>query len=184
MLSNFRALTGKASRHWLILLICGLLLTSCSDDMTDLELFVSEAKQKSSGNVEPIPEFQKYQGFAYDQKALRDPFKPIPKLANQGNSMANAGPQPDNVRKKEALELFPLDSLKMVGVLQQNIIQWGLVKAPDGAIHRVLKGNHAGKNHGIITSVEDEKITMTELIPDGLGNWVKRTATLALGEEQ
>ncbi len=183
MLSNFRISTRKAFWRWpLTLLTCGLLLTGCNDDMTDLRLFVSQAKQKSSGNVDPLPEFQKHQGFVYNQKQLRDPFKPVPKIARKATIAS--GPQPDNVRQKEALELFPLDSLKMVGVLQQNIIQWGLVKSPDGMIHRVLKGNHAGKNHGTITTVEDEKIVMTELIPDGLGNWVKRTATLALGDEQ
>ena len=184
MLSNFKTdISNRPLRAVLISLACALLLTACNEDMNDLKLFVSETKQKSSGNVDPIPEFQIYQGFAYDQKKLRDPFKPIPKLASRSNN-SDDGAQPDNVRRKEALELFPLDSLKMVGVLQQNIIQWGLIKAPDGTIHRVLKGNHAGKNHGVITAVADEKITMTELIPDGLGNWVKRTATLALGEEQ
>ena len=167
---------------FLLLLMTGLLV-ACDTSMTDLQQFVAQTKQRSSGDVEPLPEFPKYESFIYDSTQLRDPFKELSKLAQKQGQPEDTGPRPDAARQKQPLEFFPLDSLKMVGVLRQKQTQWGLVKAPDGAIHRVLKGHYAGKNHGKIENVNETQIALVELVPDGLGNWVKREAKLSLGEE-
>ena len=87
------------------------------------------------------------------------------------------------IRRKEALEHFPLDTLKMVGILEQRNVMWGLIKDAEGTIHRVQAGNYAGENDGRILSVTETEINISEIIPDGLGGWIDRMASLSLGYE-
>jgi type IV pilus assembly protein PilP len=39
-----------------------------------------------------------------------------------------------------------------------------------------------GQNHGRIISVSDERIELTEIVPDGLGNYIERSSAVALIE--
>ena len=152
--------------------------------MADLEYFITETKGKHAGKVDPLPEFPPYQTFAYSADSFRDPFRPQTDLSQASISDDDyAGPRPESTRRREALELYPIDSLKMVGLLQQRAQTWGLVKDPEGTIHRVQPGNYAGQNHGKITAVAENRIDITELIPDGLSGWVNRDAQLAMTED-
>jgi len=142
-------------------------LSACGGDMSDLEQFIDTTKNKHHG---------------YDD--IRDPFRPqtdvsVPSLAQT----SSGGPRPEAQRLKEPLESYPVDSLKMVGLLQQKAQTWGLVKDPDGTIHRVQPGNYAGQNHGKIIAVNETRIDIVELVPDGLSGWVNREAVLAMTEE-
>jgi type IV pilus assembly protein PilP len=85
-------------------------------------------------------------------------------------------------RPREYLEQFPLDTLKMVGTLRLRGGNYGLVQTKDGLIHRVLPGNHLGQNDGRVMGVTDAKITLIEIVPDGLGGYLERPAALALAD--
>jgi type IV pilus assembly protein PilP len=85
-------------------------------------------------------------------------------------------------RRKEPLEDFPLDSLKMVGTLSRGKQTWGIIQTTDGAVYRVQKGNHLGQNFGRITRVTDDKIDLVELIQGAMGEWVEREASIAIQE--
>ena len=56
-------------------------------------------------------------------------------------------------RNKESLEEFPLDALKLVGMVTYEGRLYAMVKAPDGVIHRAGIGNHMGQNFGTITKI-------------------------------
>ncbi len=157
------------------------LLSGCERDMSDLERFVEQTKQKHRGFVKPLPEFEPYRSFTYDPEVLRDPF--VVEQSIEQALARGSGPQPDANRRKEPLEAFPLDSLQMVGVLQQNTNMWALVSDPDGTIHRVQQGNYLGENDGRITAISESKIDIRELVKDGLGNWMAREASLGLSSE-
>ena len=90
------------------------------------------------------------------------------------------GPDPD--RPREFLEQFPLDGLRMVGSLEINQIKAGLVQATDGLVHRVTVGNHLGQNYGRVTSISDSEIELVEIIPDGLGGYIQRPASIGLSD--
>jgi type IV pilus assembly protein PilP len=92
------------------------------------------------------------------------------------------GIRPDPNRRKEELESYALDSLRMVGTLEQEEQTWGLVKTSDGTIHRVAPGNYLGQNDGRITQISEEKIELIELVPTGSG-FLEKEAAVALGEE-
>lgn len=161
------------------------MLTACGGDMSDLDVFIAETKQAHHGKVDPLPEFPPYQTFVYDARDLRDPFRPQTDLTSApvNEETEYTGPRPEASRRREPLESYPVDSLKMVGLLQQKSQTWGLVRDPDGTIHRVQPGNYAGQNHGKITQVSETRIAIVELVPDGLSGWVNRDAQLALADD-
>jgi len=160
-------------------------LAACGGDMSDLERFIDETKTRHHGKVDPLPEFPPYRTFTYTVDAVRDPFRPQTDLTASpvAAEAEYSGPRPEATRRREPLEGYPVDALKMVGLLQQRAQTWGLVRDPEGTIHRVQPGNYAGQNHGRIVQVSETRIDIVELVPDGLSGWVNRDAQLAMTED-
>jgi type IV pilus assembly protein PilP len=132
------------------------------------------------GSVKPIPQFEPYKNFTYSATKLRDPFEPSVDLQQKPNTAANSL-RPDRNRPREALESFPLDTLSMVGILEQKKNLWGLIKDPQGIVHRVQVGNYMGQNEGRITQITDTDIRLNEIVPDGIGGYIERDASIAIG---
>ena len=171
----------------LLLALCLIsLVTACNQGVGDLRTFVQQIKSQPPGRIEPIPEFQPYQNFEYTSHDLRDPFRLVDFRRPDENTeeIANiaSGPKPNMDRVREPLEDFPLDTLRLKGTLTQDGVKWGLIFAPDNTVHRVLEGYYMGQNHGRIISVTDDKIELTEIVPDGLGNYIERSSAVALIE--
>ena len=163
------------------------LLTGCGESLGDLRQFVQQIRAQPPGRIEPIPEFQPYQTFEYASHDLRDPFKLVDFRRPEENieeiGQLSSGLRPDIDRVKEPLEDFPLDTLRLKGTIDdKDGIKWGLIFAPDNTIHRVLEGNYMGQNHGRIISVSDQTVELTEIVPDGLGNYIERSSAIALIE--
>lgn len=153
--------------------------------MSDLVQKVNNIKTLPAGRISEIPEFIPYQNFEYTLENLRDPFvissSDILEDTKEIIAKITSGIKPDIDRVKEALESFPLDTLRFKGTVTTiEGTKWALIFAPDNTIHRVIEGYHIGQNHGRIFAVEDDKINLTEIVPDGLGNYIERDAALAL----
>lgn len=163
--------------------IIAISLTACgSGEFQDLQQYIKEVKSRSGDPIPDLPEAKPYERFLYEDADLRDPFKPTIKLAtNTGSSFVNQL-RPNTNRDAEALEQFPLDTLRMVGSLKQDDEKWGVVKTTDGFIYRVKRGNHVGKNFGKITRITDDEIEILEIISDGMGGWIERQAALKISE--
>lgn len=158
-----------------------LLLAGCAADNSDLDQYIARIKAQKSTAVEPIPQIQVYEPFRYTQSDARNPFEPFrDAVAAQSAGPAGTGLQPDFTRNREALESFPLESLRMRGVMRFRGESYALVQAPDGIVHRVQTGNHMGQNFGRIVAISAAEIALEEIVPDGLGGYVKRDATIAL----
>jgi type IV pilus assembly protein PilP len=153
-------------------------LAACSGQMVELQQKVAEIKNRPGERIEPLPEIKPYEAFVYNDSSMRSPFVPS---APARNDMANAV-RPDQKRPREFLEQFPLDTMKMVGTLQLQGRNYGLVQGKDGLVHRVLPGNFIGQNDGKIVGVASSKISIIEIVPDGLGGYIERPAALALSE--
>ena len=80
----------------------------------------------------------------------------------------------------EELENFELDSLRMVGTLQNPGSLWGIVLDGDGTVHRVTTGSYMGRNYGKVTRIAEDRIEVREVVGDGQGGWDERPASLAL----
>jgi type IV pilus assembly protein PilP len=165
----------KSWRMMAVAALCGVVLAGCSGRDSDLQGFIDATRKEPGGRVEPLPEIKPYDSYVYSSSTLRSPFVP------GGSRGSPTGPRPDN-RNHEFLEQFSLDTLKMVGTIKLNGQSYGLVQVADGRVQRVLQGNHLGQNEGRITDIAPNKISLIELVPDGLGGYIERPAALALNE--
>ena len=168
-------------QRYIPVIACLLLLSGCGGDgMDDLRDFVKNAHADRKPKIEPLPEIKPYEAFAYAAAELTDPFSPA-NLRPQSAGKAT-GPRPDMNRRKEPLEDYPLDALKMVGTLSRGKLSWGIIQAPDGTVHRVQRGNFIGQNFGKVTRISDDKVDLVEMHQGPLGGWVEREAVLAISE--
>jgi len=158
----------------LALLVLSLTLAACGGSRGDLEKWVAEVKARPAPPLEPLPAMQQFETFEYTAQTLRDPFDQT--FSGEGSS----GPRPDPSRRKQTLEMFSLDSLKMVGTLGAGKNLVGLVMAPDKVTYKVKPGDYMGQSDGRVTGVFEDRIELVELVPDGAGGWLERPAKLAL----
>ena len=165
----------------LALLPALVLVAACSNG-DDPRSFVANAGKDMRGKVQPLPEVKPYEPFIYAATDLPDPFKPRKLSAPPGSGNAG-GLQPPRDHVKQALENYPLEALKMVGILQQNKMNHALIKTPDNNLYRVKQGNYMGQNFGIITQVTDTEVKLTEIVQDSIGDWTERSTSLSLLEE-
>jgi type IV pilus assembly protein PilP len=162
-----------------LLTACLVMLAGCGSGMSDLDRYIADVKARKSKDIEPIPQIKPYQPFEYTMDNRRDPFVLVEPHNEQSNS---SGPRPDLRRNREPLEDFPLDALRMVGIISTPQGTFALVKAPDAVVHRVSVHDHMGQNYGEVTHITESEISLLELVPDGFGGWTQRQASLALTE--
>jgi type IV pilus assembly protein PilP len=153
------------------LLLAVALLGACSSDMDELRKYCADVRARKTTHIPAIPPIKQYEAFAYVVGDRRDPF--VPAL------LKNTGLQPDLSRNKEPLEEFPLDSLKLVGLINFKGATYALIRAPDGIIHRVTVGNHMGQNFGKITLITPTEVSLVEIVADGFGGFKEQPASLA-----
>lgn len=157
-----------------------LVLSACSGDRHgDLRQFVKDSENMPRGRIPTLPEVKPYEPFTYSAFDLVDPFKPRKIVPPKGGG----GSAPDLNRRREALEAYPLESLRMVGTLEQKKQMFALVKAPDNTLFRVRAGNYVGQNFGRVISISESTITLKELLQDISGNWEEKDQILQLQEE-
>lgn len=158
---------------------CAILAIAGCTSSESPQQWVAREKAKKGAPLQPLPVIKTFESFLYTDQDLRDPFGYSLEEAEQA---ASTGPRPDQNRTREPLESFPLDGLKMSGTLGGSKSMEGLVRDPDGVVHRVHVGNYLGQNYGRVIAVEEDRIEMVELVPNGAGGWMERQATIALGE--
>jgi type IV pilus assembly protein PilP len=155
-------------------------LASCSSEIDELKSFVRDSEKGLPRRIDPLPPVKPFEPFAYEGFDLPDPFKPrklSPPKEGSGGGLA-----PDLNRRKEPLEAFPLEQLKMVGTLSQGKDTYAIVRA-DKTLYRVKKGNYMGQNFGLITDVTESEIKLKEIVQDSAGDWAERQSVLPLLEE-
>jgi len=176
----------------LCVLAC-LTLTGCvSRDMSDLENYASEVLSRPGGRIEPLPPIKPYERYLYQagDLGLRDPFESFFQQKQDEKEVLPANDPKQQqyaneilTHNREELEQVELDSLRMVGILEDDNELWGIIRGPAGTVHRVQVGNYLGSNYGKILNIQEDRIDLREIIKDSQGLWEERPATLALSEE-
>lgn len=163
-------------------MLCASLLSlgACSQDLSDLQTFIAQTKSSHVGSVKPIPQFKPYESFSYSAAELRDPFVSTLDLEEDDTTKSSLL-NPDSTRPRQPLEIFPLDTLRMVGILEQNDQLWGLIKDPKNIVHRVQLGHYMGQSEGRIIEINESAIYLVEIVPDGIGGYIERDASIAIG---
>ena len=101
------------ARSMILAGLSAAVLAGCAQDTQQVEAWVAEVRARPAQPLDPLPPLQTFPAYEYSSQGLRDPF------AAPQNSREAAGPRPDPNRRKEALEAFPLDALRMVGTYHQ-----------------------------------------------------------------
>jgi type IV pilus assembly protein PilP len=157
-------------------------IAACSgEEHSDLRQFVKDSDKLPHGNIPPLPEVKPYEPYSYTAFDIIDPFKPRkiepPKGAGSGSL------QPDLNRRREPLEGYPLENLRMVGTLEQKKQMFAVVRAPDNTLFRVKAGNYVGQNFGRIVAITESTVKLKEIVQDSGGNWEEKEQVLLLTEE-
>jgi type IV pilus assembly protein PilP len=173
-------------RSRLLVVLSVVLLAACSgsDRFADIKQFMDQVDAKPKGRIEPLPEFEAYQAFAYSASDMRSPFDPPVEVKPVDPSKRAAQVKPDFDRVKQYLEQFNMSQLAMVGTLAQGASMFGLIRDVKGGVHRVQIGDYMGTDNGKIVSISEGRIEMREIVSDGTGGWIERERTVSLGGAQ
>lgn len=165
------------------LLLVGL--SGCGDGgVEDVSQWMKEVREQTKIAIKPLSEPKKFAPFTYDAKGREDPYSPnklaiaLAKLKKDSGSI-----HPDLDRRREALESYPLDNLRMVGTLAKPGLTYALLQA-DKSVFQVKVGNYIGQNLGMVIKITDTEVEIKEIVQDASGEWVEREAKLELQETQ
>lgn len=163
-----------------------LLLAACGgDEHQDLKEELKNITKDLRGRIPPLPVVKPYEPVPYQAFELPDPFGSAKIELASGAAMKSKGGAnaPNTNRPKEALEAYPLESLKMVGTISQGGVNYALVRA-DSSVYRVKVGNYLGQNFGMIAEITDNQISLKELVQDASGDWTERKIALQMVETE
>lgn len=169
-----------------LLLVVPLLLTGCEwGSQAEVQQWMAETRKTMRPNATPVPEPKQFAPYPYDARSLIDPFdsqKIALAVARQQQSRASASAiKPDLDRRREALEAFPLDQIRMVGMLLKAGTHVALVET-NGSTYMVRAGNYMGQNFGLVTRITESEVQLKEIVQDAAGDWIERPAKLELQE--
>jgi len=177
--------TNSMSLPWLLVMAAAvvLALSGCQHETVDLQQYIQEVKARPGGDIEPMPTVDPHEPYLYPGHE-RSPFdstviaRPLPAepVGLPGEVDIDFG------RPREPLESFPLDSLRMVGSVEQASVRYALVRTPDRTIQSVTIGNYMGQNLGRIIEVSTQTVRLVEVVPDAFGGYMERENSIALSE--
>lgn len=183
--STYTSIRRRAGQ-WAVLLSTVLLGACFQNDQTEIKQWMQAQKAKTPATIPPVAVPVNFVSAPYTQFGATDPFddqKLKNVLAKLRGSTANNTPvstvQPDLSRKREPLESYSLDNVKMTGYILKQGKPSALVSTPNG-LFTVVVGNYLGQDFGKIVALNEQELTLKELVQDGSGVWSDRTTKVSL----
>ena len=163
-------------------LCCAFLLFGCAvEEHQDLRDWMKEEAKGMKGRVAPLPEIKAFPVVAYNSETLTAPFAPG-KISTQ-DAIADKT-APDRSRPKQPLEAFPLEDLKVVGIIMAGAVPYALIQTPPpNKPKHVRVGEYIGRSFGKITAITRDGVTVVETVKDSGGAWVEQEKVLAVPKE-
>jgi type IV pilus assembly protein PilP len=165
-----------------------LSLTGClASEQDELRQWMQEERNSIRPQVTPIPEPTKFFPQSYTGESLTEPFSSEKLASVMRGSLAatvtnSALLDAELNRRKQPLEAYPLDTMRMVGSLTKDGQLVALLKV-DSLLYQVRAGSYLGQNYGRITKISETEITLREIAQDAAGEWAERPAALQLQED-
>jgi len=162
-------------------------LVGCGTSSEDeLRQWMAEQNAITRPNVKPISEPKQFKPESYGVASAVEPFssQKLTQALKRDSAQAvsnGALVAPELLRRKEALESFPLDAVTLVGSLVKDGQPVALVRV-DNLLYQVKQGNYLGQNYGRVMKIAETEVTLREIVQDAAGEWIERTATLQLQE--
>lgn len=159
------------------------LLAACSAEQDELRAWMDQQAREVRPNVQPLQPPTQFNPEPYTVAQATDPFSPqklsvaIRQEARQPNSLLAS----EMNRRREPLEAYPLDSMRMVGSVTRDGRPFALLRV-DNLLYQVRVGDHLGQNFGRITRITETEIVLREIVQDAASEWVERPTTLQLQE--
>lgn len=162
------------------ILFCTLfLLAACSSgDHQDIKEWMQEQAKDMRGRVSRLPEIKPFPAVAYETGALLAPFS-VAKIVTVDASLDKTAP--DRNRPLQPLESFPLEDLKVVGIILSGKRPYALIQTPPPNKPKDARvGEYIGQNFGKITAIGKDGVTVRETVKDINGAWVEQEKTLSV----
>jgi type IV pilus assembly protein PilP len=163
------------------------MLAGCgSSNEDDIRQWMVEERNQTRPKVAPIAAPKQFKPEAYTNATALEPFsnqKLTQALKRDSSQVASNGAlvAPELARRKEPMEAFPLDSMKLVGSIIKAGQPVALVKV-DNLLYQVKLSNYLGQNYGRVTKITETEVTLREIVQDAVGEWIERIVTLQLQE--
>lgn len=170
----------------LFLLLTFLLVGCGSSQEDDVRAWMVQERNQTKPRVAPIQAPKQFVPEQYSNITAVDPFsnqKLTQALKRDSSQLASnaALVAPELARRKEALEVYPLDTMTLVGSIIKAGQPVALVKV-DKLLYQVKLGNYLGLNFGRVTKINETEVVLREIVQDAVGEWIERVATLQLQE--
>ena len=152
----------------LIPLIAGMLSACVSSSEDDLQQWMANERAQTKPRVTPISEPKKFE----------------PQALKRDSSQTGANASliaPEQIRRKQPLEAYPLDAMAMVGSLTKAGKPTALLKV-DNLLYQVQMGDYLGQNYGRVVKITESAIQLREIVQDSTGDWTEKMTSLDLQE--
>ncbi|TXC67543.1 pilus assembly protein PilP [Piscinibacter aquaticus] len=168
---------------WALLLLFAVLLGACSADQEELSQWMEQQRREVKPNVTALTPPKKFTPQPYTAVSGVEPFSTqkltvaLKQEARQPNSLLAA----EINRRKEPLEAYPLDSMRMVGSVMRGGRPYALLRV-DNLLYQVKAGDYLGQNYGKIMKISETEVELREIVQDAAGEWIERASALQLQE--
>ena len=173
----------RRTAPFMILSVCAA-LAGCGANHEELQQWMEQQRREVKPSVKPLQPPKKFDPQPYASMQAVEPFSTqkltvaIKQESRQPNSLLSG----ELNRRKEPLESFPLDGVRMVGSLAKSGQPYALLKV-DNLLYQVKLGDYLGQNYGRITKIAETEIALREIVQDAAGEWIERVSTLQLQEK-
>lgn len=165
----------------LLLMIPLMLLGCAAEEHQDLREWMREEARGMKGKVAPLPEITAFPVVAYETETLTPPFAPG-KIVTQEVAVDKTAP--DRARPQQPLEIFPLEDLKVMGIIMAGNVPYALIQTPPpNKPKHVRVGEYMGRSFGRITAITRDSVTVLESVKDANGAWVAQEKVLTVPKE-
>ena len=110
------------------------------------------------------------EGYSYDPKSRRDPFQSLTKIIKTASFQSQMPP----------LQRVQISDMKLLGIMWGGYGYYGLIQTPDGKGYTVKDGMLLGTNNGVIKTITDKAIIVSEPTIDIAGRKSTKEVELLL----
>lgn len=163
------------------------LIAGCGSSGEDeLSQWMANERAQTKPRVTTLSEPKKFEPQAYVVASKIEPFNPLKLTQALKREAAQTGANaalivPEQNRRKEPLEAYPLDTMAMVGSLTKNGKPTALLRI-NNLLYQIQIGGYLGQNYGRVVKITESEIQLREIVQDASGDWTERMTSLDLQE--
>ena len=131
---------------------------------------VSPAPTMTTAPGAAVPPAAGVEGYSYDPKSRRDPFQSLTKIIKTASLQSQMPP----------LQRVQISDMKLLGIMWGGYGYYGLIQTPDGKGYTVKEGMLLGTNNGVIKTITDKAIIVSEPTIDIAGRKSTKEVELLL----